>query len=165
MAVSSDYRRFDKNFNLIKEKLNVVKIVSLLENASILSAQEGEDIVSLNRKDNKSAVKKILKKIKAHSDGDSVFKSALEKSSEQICGHKDLLLMLYKAQGTYFLFAICMCVKCSVLAKLFSECTFHAEMVIFLVQFVKPITLISYKCKEKFVIFPYICLFTYNYNI
>ena len=97
MAVSNNYRHFDEKFQEILTKLNVEAIIPLLKNAAVLSP---EDIGNLNKGEKKAAVKMILRKVKSHSNGDELFKSALEQSSKQVNDHKDLLLILYKTQGT-----------------------------------------------------------------
>ena len=97
MADSFDHRHLDANFEDIVAKLNVQKIIPPLKDTAVLSS---EDVDNLKTKERKSAVKVILRKIRSHSNGDRLFKSALECSSKQIHSHKELLSILYKeAEG------------------------------------------------------------------
>ena len=94
--MASKFCHFDSHFQDILDNIDVKLIAPFLRTSEIISA---EDQVELEKKSKKQAVKFILRKVRGHNNGDSLFKNCL-KNTNQSEGHLKILSLLYKINST-----------------------------------------------------------------
>ena len=90
--MASKLPHFDSHFQDILDNIDIKLIAPFLRTLEIVSA---EDQVELEKKSKKQAVKFMLRKVKEHVNGDSLFKNCLKKTNHSE-GHLKILSLVYK---------------------------------------------------------------------
>ena len=93
--MATKHHHFDSHFQEILDNIDVKLITPLLTSSEVISF---EDEVELEKKSKKQAVKFILRKLRNHGNGDSVFRNCLKTSQSE--GHQKILLLVYKMNNS-----------------------------------------------------------------